>query len=81
MPYSERDIVAQLASAMTAIASLKELHEQNKKEIEALKKRVSDYDLLAAKWGGICMFAVGLGAWAISNYDRAKAWVIGGVKP
>jgi len=63
--------------SQTTIAVLEErienliaLHEENKTKIETLEKRVNDYDKLAAKWGGICMFAAALGTFIMTYFDR-----------
>ena len=34
------------------------------------------YDLLAAKWGGVCMLAVALGALFAGNYEKVKTFII-----
>lgn len=80
------DIHSQLAVAMNELANLKKQreedkaefeakHEENRTEIEKVKARLSTYDLLAAKWGGMCMLAVGVGTFAIEFSDKIKSFL------
>lgn len=57
------------------IKSLKEKHAENCVEIEALKKRLTSYDLLAAKWGGVCMLAMAIGTFFMTFGDKIKVYL------
>lgn len=65
-----------LATALNEIEHLKYSHEENVRKIEAVETRLAAYDILAAKWGGMCMLAVGLGTIVIQFSDRIKAYMV-----
>ena len=46
------------------------MHEDNRDKIKILEKRVNDYDKLAAKWGGVCMFAAAIGTSIMAFGDK-----------
>lgn len=52
------------------IQNLIDMHEENRDKIKALETRVNDYDKLAAKWGGVCMFAAALGTSIMAFGDK-----------
>lgn len=55
------------------IAMLWKAHEENREKIEELTARLSQYDKLAAKWGGVCMFAAALGTVVMTWGDKFVA--------
>lgn len=56
------------------IEHLNELHEKNVDEIEKLKERLAGYDRMAAKWGGVLMFATALGTFIMTFFDKISAF-------
>ena len=58
------------------IARLAELHEENCAKIARLDNRLNKYDLLAAKWGGVCMFAAALGTSIMAFGDKVSGFFI-----
>lgn len=56
------------------IEQLNELHEKNVGEIEKLKERIAGYDKMAAKWGGVLMFATALGTFIMTFLDKIQAF-------
>ena len=71
-------IIADLATALNEIEHLKmDVADLKANEADTLR-RLRAYDLLAAKWGGVCMLAVAIGTGVISYSDKLKsfwAWV------
>lgn len=66
-------------TALNKIDELEKAHEENHAEIEGIKQRLSTYDVLAAKWGGMCMLAIGLGTLIVEFPDKLK--ILLGIKP
>lgn len=44
--------------------------------MDELEKRLTAYDLLAAKWGGVCMVAMSFGAVVFTYYQNIKSYLI-----
>ena len=66
-----------LKTLQVEIEYLQKAHEENAVEIEDVKKRLANYDKMAAKWGGICMFAAALGTFVMTYSDKISSFFRG----
>lgn len=57
------------------IEYLQKAYEENADEIKNLNKRLERYDLLAARWGGICMFAAAAGTFIMTFSEKVVAFL------
>ncbi len=55
------------------IEMLWKAHDENRKKIDDMQERLAKYDKLAAKWGGVCMFAAALGTIVMTWGDKILA--------
>lgn len=72
----DQNVLINLTTALNKIEEMEERQLEDRCDIKKLQDRLSAYDLLAAKWGGMCILAMGLGTFAINFSDKVKAWVV-----
>ena len=64
-----------LKTLQLEIEYLQKAHEENADDIKKLKGRLEKYDLLAARWGGVCMFAAALGTAIMTFSDKVSSFL------
>lgn len=78
----DKDITAQLATALNEIKHLKEHVYKQDEKIEDLERWKKTCGLIASWWAGVCMLATLAGATLVNYWDKVKGIfvVLGGSK-